>query len=109
MKTDYNHIIGDLRHVTLFPRRYDAPRGRSADWWRGVMRRYAREEKRIESNGHGWYVIEYDDGHLETARLRVLQGGLFSGITPAIYRGAVIPRMMDFGTYAHIKDLRLAF
>ncbi len=109
MKTDIKDIIRDLLHVTLRPRRYATPQGRTDDWWRGVMRRYANTEKRIESNYYHWYVIQYDDGHQETARLRVLQGGLFSGMTPAIYRGAVIPRMVDFGTYAHIKDMRLAF
>lgn len=109
MKSNVKHIIEDLRHLTLFPRRYKAPKGRSGDWWREVMRRYANTEKRIESNYYHWYVIQYDDGHHETARLRVLQGGLFSGMTPAIYRGAVIPRMLDFGTYSHIKDMRLAF
>lgn len=109
MKTNMKNIIADLRHLTPFPRRYDAPKGRTADWWRGEMRRYANAEKRIESNSYQWYVIRYDDGHVETARLRVLQGGLFSGMTPAIYRGLIIPRMVEFGTFSHIKELRLAF
>ena len=109
MKTQIKDLMEDLRHITIFPRRYKSPKGRSAEWWREVMRRYANTEKRIESNYYHWYVIKYDDGHMETARLRVLQGGLFSGMTPAIYRGMIFPRMVDFGTYSHIKDLRLAF
>ena len=109
MKTYTKQIIRDLLHITLFPRRYRTPKGRGEDWWREVMRRYANDEKRIESTCFQWYVIQYDDGHLETARLRVLQKGFFSGMTPAIYRGAVIPRLVTFGTYSHIKDIRLAF
>lgn len=109
MKTDIKDIIKDILHVTLRPRRYATPQGRTDDWWRGVMRRYANTEKRIESSSSKWYVILYDDGRLETARLRVLHGGLISGISPAIYRGMLIPRRIGYGTFSHVKDLWLAF
>lgn len=109
MKTDRKTIVGDLLRITLFPRRYGTPRGRTDEWWRGVMRRYGNAEKDIESRPWSWYVISYDDGREETARLRVLHGGLVSGISPAIYRGAVIPRRIGFGTFSHVREIRPAF
>ena len=109
MKDGIKNMIGDLRHVKLFTRRYRSPKGKGEEWWRGVMNRYYNAEKRIDSCEHRWYVLQYEDGHLETTRLRVLQGGFFSGFSPAIYRGLVIPRLVDFATFAHVKDFWLAF
>jgi len=109
MKDDIKNMMNDFRHITLFPRRYRSPRGKSEEWWRGVMKRYFNAEKRIDSCDYQWYVLQFEDGHLETTRLRVLQGGIFSGFSPAIYRGMVIPRLVDFATFSRIKDFWLAF
>lgn len=99
----------DLRYLTLFPRRYDTPQGKDADYWSGVSRRYAKMQKIINSSDYHWRIITYEDGHKELAYLRVLKGGLFSGKLPAIYRGLIIPHKVGHGTFSHIKDIRLAF
>lgn len=99
----------DIRYLTLFPRRYKPPKGLSMDCWDAVLRRYCNMEKTISSSSLRWRVIHYDDGRKELAYLRVLQGGLFSGFAPAIYRGVIIPRMVDYGTFAHIRTIELAF
>lgn len=108
-KQDFSNPLADLRYLTLFPRRYREAVKHSADYWRAEIRRYANTEKRIECTDYQWYVLEFKDGHKELARLRVLQGGLFSGYAPAIYRGLVIPRRIGFVTFAHIENIRLAF
>ena len=49
------------------------------------------------------------DGHKELAYLRVLRDGFLSGKAPAIYRGMLIPRRIDYVTFSHIDRVRLAF
>ena len=101
-------IWEDLRHVTLFPRRYRTAK-KSDDYWRAVNRRMVKTKGRIIDCPWHWYVIEFKDGHKETTRLRVLKGGLFSGVYRSIYRGAIIPRNVSIFTFDHIKDITLAF
>ena len=108
-KEDLKYILDDLRHITLFPRRYETRQGMDAEYWREVGHRMSQVEKRVDCCPWHWYVIEYKDGHKETTRLRVLKGGFFSGMYPALYRGAIYPRMVIIGTFDHIKDIRLAF
>ena len=102
-KNDY--ILEDLRHITLFPRRYKA----SGPKWSSVGLNYSRNLAKVESTPWHWYVIEYTDGHKETTYLRVLAGGLFSGKRAAIYRGLIFPRRIDIVTFSHVKDIWLAF
>ena len=102
-------IRADLHYLTLFPKRYDAPKGKDADYWRNVGNRYCNMEKTIKSSDLHWRVIEYDDGRKELAYLRVLQGGFSSGLYPAIYRGLIFPRKIGRATFANIKNIRLAF
>lgn len=109
MNERLKEIVDDLRHIAIFPARYDSPGRKDSDYWRGLMRKYGNAEKRIDSSGFEWYVIEYQDGRKELARLRVLRNGLFSGKTPAIYRGLFLPRMIDLATFSHIENIRLAF
>ena len=109
MKEELLSIIHDLRYFTLIPRRYRTARGKGEEYWSKVMRAYKNAMKEIGSMNTHWHVIEYKDGHCELAYLRVLQGGIFSGLRPAIYRGVIIPRMVRFGTFDHIDRIRLAF
>ena len=105
------YILSDLRYLRIFPRRY-SKRARE-DWrevsWGEVMRRYGNTQKDILNSGIRWRVITYDDGRKELAYLRVLQGGLLTGAYPAIYRGIIIPRRIDYPTFSHIRNIRLAF
>lgn len=99
----------DLLGMVIFPRRYPVPAGKTEDWWRGVMRRYANVEKKLDGSDFSWYVITYDDGHRETARLKVLRKGIASGMAPAIYRGVVFKSRVSFATFAHVTDIWPAF
>jgi len=99
----------DIRYLTPFPRRRNPPTGMTREYWGNVLRRYGNARKDIRTSNNHWRVISYDDGSRELAYLRVLQGGIFSGKYPAIYRGVIFPRMVDYGTFAHITDIRLAF
>lgn len=109
MNAQLNNIIQDLRHVSLFPRRYDTPKGKDDAYWREKAGDYANYEKVLKASDLRWRVITYDDGHEELAYLRVLQGGPFSGLYSAIYRGIIFPRRIELGTWARIKDIRIAF
>ena len=82
-KEEIKNYLADLRHFKLFPRRYKTPQGRPLSYWTDVR--------------------------MELAYLRVLQDGFFSGAYPSIYKGIVIPRRIGYGTFSHIKDIRLAF
>lgn len=106
---EIKYRLGELRYFHLFPRRYSSPKGMSREDWTRVSREYANMMKRIECSDYHWRVITYDDGRKELAYLRVLRGGLFSGMSPAIYRGPVIPHIIKLGTFAHITNIRLAF
>lgn len=77
--------------------------------WRAEIRRYGNAEKRILSSDFHWYVLEFKDGRKKLAYLRVLQGGLLSGLAPAIYRGRIIPHRIDYVTFSRIKEIKLAF
>ena len=101
--------LGDLRYLVLFPGRHKVAWGRGEDYWRSELRRYGNAEKRILSSDYRWYVLEFKNGRKELAYLRVLQGGFFSGLYPAIYRGIFIPRMLDYVTFSGIDRIRLAF
>lgn len=101
--------LEDLRCVRLFHKRYKPPKNRSRKYWRMIMRRYGNMEKTLLGSDYRWRIITYDDGHKELAYLRVLQGGILSGAYPAIYRGIIIPRRIDYGTFAHIDSIKLAF
>ena len=105
----YDYILDDLRHFTLFPRSYGAVQGRSAEYWSAVSRRYSQAMARVDSTDWRWHVIQYKDGREELAYLRVLSNGFLSGRRPALYRGIVIPRRIELGTFDHIKEIRLAF
>ena len=105
---DLDHIFSDLRHLTLFPRRYPTPQGKGHDFWAGVVRRYHNAEKEIEDAGSPWFVIEWRDGGQELAFLRVLKGGFFSGRYPAIYRG-FLPRRLSYSDFSRIEAIRAAF
>ena len=109
MNKQLHYIIQDLRRVTILPRRYDTPKGKDDAYWRERNREYADYEKVLRASDLRWRVITYDDGHEELAYLRVLQGGVFSGLYPAIYRGVILPRRIELGTWARIKDIRIAF
>lgn len=108
-KQDIKNFFADLRHFTLIPARYKDLPGQGAEYWSGVTRKYCNIEKRISASDFRWYVIEFLDGHQELAYLRVLQDGFFSGKAPAIYRGMIIPRRIDYVTFSHIIQIRLAF
>lgn len=109
MKQGFQNIIKDLRYLTLFPKRYNTPKGRSRDYWGEVDRKYGNVMKRLTHSIFRWHVIEYNDGHMELAYLRVLKGGIFSGAYPALYRGPLFPHRISIGTFSHIKDIYLAF
>lgn len=102
-------VIGDLLGMVIFPRRYPVPTGKAEDWWRGVMRRYANAEKKLEGSDWSWYVLTFDDGHRETTRLKVLRRGIISGMCPAIYRGVIFKRIVTFATFSHVIDIWPAF
>ena len=102
-------IMGDLRHFTLFPRRRKPARKGDAEYWRAEMRRYGNVMKRLLASDYRWYILEFADGTKELAYLRVLQDGFLSGKSPAIYRGIVIPFMLDYATFSNITNIRLAF
>jgi len=108
-KEQLQHYLADLRCLTLFPKRYDAPQGRTKEYWSAIMRDYSNEQKRLRSTDYRWYIISFDDGRRELAYLKVRAGGLLTGKYPAIYRGILIPRMLRYETYAHITKIRLAF
>lgn len=95
--------------IHIFHKRYKTPQGKSRAYWQGVMRRYSNTQKELSSTDYRWRIITYDDGRRELAYLKERAGGLFTGRYPAIYRGIIIPRMIDYGTYAHIKKITLAF
>lgn len=101
-------IAAELRRLTIRPRRYRAAI-MEADRWRELIRRYGNTEKRIRSSASRWYIIRYVDGHEELTMLRVLQNGLFSGLSPAIYRGLLVPRLVDYATFSNVDGIRLAF
>ena len=105
----YDYIINDLLRFKPFRKRYETERGRDSGYWSGVARRYSSALALVESLPWRWYVIAYRDGREELAYLRVLNGGLFTGKRPAIYRGAIIPHRICLGTFAHVKELRIAF
>ena len=107
--TDLQIILNDLRKLTLFPRRYSCPQGRDHAYWREEGRRYSNTMKALDESWGHWRVIEFTDGHEELAYIRVLRGGLLSGMFPAIYRGPIIPHMIDYVTFSHIKRIRQAF
>jgi hypothetical protein len=103
------HYWADLRCFTIFGRRYQAAQGQPFAYWDKVRRDYGLMQKRIADSDLRWRIITYDDGREELAYLRVLSGGIFSGIYPAIYRGILIPRRVTTETYSRIKSIRLAF
>jgi len=109
MKNELRNIFSDLRYFTLRPRRIRIAPRLGEDGWREELRRYGNAEKRILSSDFRWYVLEFKDGKKELAYLRVLQGGLLSGLSPAIYRGCIIPRRIDYVTFSGIGRIRLAF
>lgn len=103
------HNLADLRYLTPFPRRYKPPGGRPLVFWDKVMSSYGDTQKGLAYSGYRWRVICFDDGRKELAYLKVRAGGLLTGKTPAIYRGIIIPRLLTYATFAHIKSIRLAF
>ena len=109
MNTKFNTILSDLMLLRVFPRRYGTPIGRGNEYWMEVSADYADYEKKLLASDFRWKVITYDDGREELAYLRVLKGGMLSGIYPAIYRGLIIPRRIELGTWARIKKIRTAF
>ena len=109
MNKQLDHIIQDLRKATILPRRYDAPKGKDDSFWGKKAGEYADYEKALLTSDSKWRVIRYDDGREELARLRVLKGGFLTGVYPAIYRGIILPRRIELGTWARIKDIRIAF
>jgi len=108
-KQEFKNFLSDLRYLTLFPRRYRTSGRRPADYWHSVFKDYKNTEKLLDSSDYHWRVLEFKDGHKELAYLRVLQDGVFSGYASAIYRGLVIPRRVDYPTFANIERIRLAF
>lgn len=99
----------DLRHIRLIRKRYKPPTKMGKEYWGGVIRRYGNMQKALQCSDWHWRVIYYDDGRTELAYLRVLRGGIFSGMYSAIYRGLIIPHMIGYGTFAHITKIELAF
>ena len=109
-KERIKYIWNDLRCVTIFPKKYRREGTTQTEaYWRGVIGRYNNMQKLLNSSDYHWRIIEYDDGHKELAYLRVLQGGLLSGLYPAIYRGVIIPRRVRYDTFSHVRRIRLAF
>lgn len=106
-KEELTSFLQDIRHLALVPRRYEKP----PNWvsWGNVQRKYGNAKKMLLSSDYRWRIITYDDGSKELAYLRVLKDGIFSGMYPAIYRGAIIPRMLDIVTFSHIRCIELAF
>lgn len=98
--------LQDLGCLRLFHKRRKIPK--DCDW-HIIMRAYGNQLKRIRSTDWRWYVITYHDGGRELMYLKVRQGGILSGLYPAIYRGILIPKMIGYDEYATIKDFRLAF
>lgn len=111
MKKEYlRYFWSELRCIKLFPRRYGTEgKPQTEAYWRGVIGRYNNMMKLLNSSDYHWRIIEYDDGNKELAYLRVLQGGLLSGLYPAIYRGLIIPRRVRYDTFSHVRRIRLAF
>lgn len=107
--TDFKILMDDLRKLTLFPRRYSCQQERDHAYWMEVGRRYSATMHSLVCSWGHWRVIEYTDGHEELAYIRVLRGGFLSGMYPAIYRGTIIPHMIDYVTFSHIKRIRHAF
>lgn len=103
------YCLADLRCLFVLPKRYKTPIGKPLSYWMDVSRRYGNMMKKLDGCDYRWHIISYDDGRRELAYLRVLQDGFFSGACPSIYKGMVIPRRIGYGTFSHIKDIRLAF
>ena len=95
--------------IHLLHKRYKTPQGRPREFWRKVMRDYGNEQKMIRESGYRWRIITFNDGRRELSYLRERKGGFFTGIYPAIYRGIIIPRLLTYGTFAHIKSITIAF
>lgn len=108
-RQDLLNMLADLRHLTLFPRKYKVLPEKGCEYWSRVGREYSNVEKQLDSCDYHWYVLGFSDGHQELTYLRVLQGGLFSGYASAIYRGLLFPRRIGRITFAHIENIRLAF
>lgn len=126
MFEDYRHIINDLRHFVLFPKRYrqapadcpprcypkEDPEGYRAwaDYWRQVrIARYGMEHRVKESDYH-WYVVTFKDGRKELAYLKYRT--LFykyADSKGAVCRGVLFTRPLRAVWVAHVKDISLAF
>lgn len=96
------NVWTDLRYLTLFPKDYGVPQGKSAEYWRKVSRDYGNRYKRVCACDYKWYVITFKDGRRELAY-----------ITPNqkyhVLRRGIIPRRWRLTQFAHVKDMRLAF
>ena len=95
----------DILCLRLFRKRYRPPDGMGREYWGLVVRRYGNSMKTIRASANHWRIITYDDGRRELAYMRVGRAGRY----PALYRGLLFPRMVDYGTFAHILTLELAF
>lgn len=108
-REQFLYDLADLRCLFVLPKRYRTPQGKPLSYWTDVSRRYGNAMKAINGCDYRWYVITYDDGRRVLTYLRVLKDGLLSGGYPSIYKGILVPRRIGYGTFAHIKDFRLAF
>ena len=85
-----------LRNYRILPKRYDTPQGLSAEYWNSIMRKYGNTMKELQNSEYRWRSITYKDGHKELLYLKVRQNGMLSGLSPGIYRGAIIPHLLGY-------------
>lgn len=93
--------------IHLFHKRYKTPQGKSRAYWSKVMRRYGNTQKELSSTDWRWRIVTYDDGRRELFYLKERAGGILTGKYPAIYRGIIFPKLIGYGTFAHIKSITL--
>lgn len=105
--TEIKQTLQSLRNYRLFPKRCKPLLGKSDSFWRRIGGQYGDFMKKLNGSDYHWRVITYKDGSKEIAYLKVRQGGLLSGMYPAIYRGVVIPRRLTYDWFAQVKEIKL--
>ena len=97
----------DLRHITLFRRRYETKRGQSRSHWEKVSKDYNNFKKRVDNTDYHWYVITFKDGHKELAYFRVWR--VAYPREGRLCRGIIFPHYWSPAQYENTKEIRLAF
>ena len=100
-------FLKDIRHLTLFPKRYELTHYGDENYWHKVSTDLWNFKKRVKSNAYNWYVVTYKDGRQELAYFRVWY--LIIPRRGRLCRGILYPRLWGIQRHEHVKDIRLAF